>query len=105
VISVPLLTTNASPGEEVISVAAPEKTNPVDPIVLFVRVWDEVVSARVIVPDGSVASVVPVVVSVRGLAPLVVKASAKEIVFPSGIVSVPVVSVTVSPPTFSALKA
>jgi hypothetical protein len=57
------------------------------------------------VPEGSVAFVVSVAVSVNGNAPLVENASPNDTVFPSGIVSVPVVFVTVKPLTFSALKA
>ena len=48
----------------VISVAAPEKVNPVDPIDLFVSDCDVAKSTSVTVPDGSVAFVIPVEVKV-----------------------------------------
>jgi hypothetical protein len=70
----------------VISVDAPENTSPVEPMVLFVNtsVPASVASVPVV---GSVIVVEAVVVSVRGNAPLVVNASANEIVFALGMVS------------------
>ncbi len=88
----------------VTSKEAPEKMSPVDPIVLLVNTSFPASVARVPVV-GSVTPVVPVVVSVSALAPTVVNAPAKEIVVLLGIVSVPVVLVTVRPPTVFALKA
>ena len=83
----------------VISELAPLKIRPVDPIVFPVRVCVEVVSARVILPDGRVAFVMFDVVNVRLLAP------ENATVVALGMVSVPVVLVTVRPLTFSALNA
>jgi hypothetical protein len=63
----------ASPEVVVMSVAAPENTNPVEPIVLFVKDWAVARSTSVIDPAGSVAFVVAEVVRVNALAPDVVK--------------------------------
>ena len=63
------------------------------------------VSERSVPLVGKVRAVVPVVVSATSLPAVVEKAPPKEMVLPSGIVSVPVVSVTVRPATFSALNA
>ena len=81
-----------------ISVVAPEKIIPVEPIVLLVNVSlpARVASVPVV---GSVSVVVPVEVKVTSFAP------EKAMVVAFGIVSVPVVSVTVNPATLSALNA
>jgi hypothetical protein len=69
-------------------------------MVLFVRVSVDVRATKVSVPVGNVKSDVPVVFKVSVLASV-----PNETVFPLGIVKVPVVLVTMSPFTLSALKA
>jgi hypothetical protein len=97
--------TKPSPFAVSTSVAAPEKISPDAPIVLLFKVCCEVVSTKVTEPEGNVTLVASVTVKVKGKLPLVVKASPKLMTFPFGMVKVPVVSVTVRPFTFSALKA
>jgi len=97
--------TMPSPVAASISTAAPENTSPVDPMVLFVSVCSLAVSTSVIAPSGRVAVVVLETTNDNGKLPEVENASAKETVLSSGMVSVPVVEVTVSPATFSALNA
>ena len=73
----------------VMSVVAPEKVNPVEPMILLVRVCVDARSTKVTVPEGIVALVVPVEVKVNGKAPDVVNASAKETVLALAICKVP----------------